>query len=373
MINRLFAIAYAVQNAAVPGCIMLLALCMLSTSILAEETGNTTEEPRVLSEEEEIAQLIEELGSPSYETREAATEKLKNAPAEIAPQLKIAANRGDLEVTLRAILILEHMYERVARDWFLTLIPYTGLQPGQPVFAEHPVRTQRLETLGFHFDQLDLILSEMGENPSASQAVRARQVLLSQKPKREFKAMLDVIEHGGKFFFMQDSGRGQDLVPITRDMVLRGEFETNDLGIQINRHWQKSPESLQKLKRISRLRSVYLIKGAPLDRADINELQVALPQIRLHSRSGARLGVTHMTSFNIQAEGALVGEVSADSAAEGAGIKPGDIIIRLGDAKVTDFEGLVRSLEKYEAGDIVEVELIRSGSNLKLPVELSGW
>jgi predicted metalloprotease with PDZ domain len=69
-------------------------------------------------------------------------------------------------------------------------------------------------------------------------------------------------------------------------------------------------------------------------------------------------------------EGVLVEEVEQKSAAEKAGFKAGDIIIRVGIKTVDAVEKIQRELQKYEAGDIVEFEIIRKSSNKILKVEL---
>jgi predicted metalloprotease with PDZ domain len=69
-------------------------------------------------------------------------------------------------------------------------------------------------------------------------------------------------------------------------------------------------------------------------------------------------------------EGVLVEEVEQKSAAEKAGFKAGDIIIRVGKKTVDAVEKIQRELQKYEEGDVVEFEVVRKGSNRVLKVEL---
>ncbi|QDU79393.1 hypothetical protein Pla110_11010 [Polystyrenella longa] len=344
--------------------------CFQPNGIIAEETSFPSADSSVNQSEttptaEDIALWIQELGSSDYQTRETATEKLSDAPPEFIPQLKAAAMQSDLEVSIRSIRILEAIFLRQSNAWFEMLIPEMPAPTlnRTPTFAENPARVRRLEQIAFYFDQIDLALSELGESTSASQSRRAREILDTQQSKREFKAMLDVLDLGGRLFYLSESGRGEDVKIVTKEMILEGRFHSENLGLQINRHWQNTPESLQKLKRITRLNSLYLIKGAPLSRQQITEVQAALPHVRLQTRGAARLGVTHRLSFNGPATGAVVGDVAIGSAADQAGILAGDIIIRLADKKISDFESLVRSLEDYEGGDVVEVDVIRGSDN----------
>lgn len=90
--------------------------------------------------------------------------------------------------------------------------------------------------------------------------------------------------------------------------------------------------------------------------------------------SGAYLGVTveDMNPEVAQAYGLPIGvyvrSVAAGSAAEKAGIRAKDIIIAVGDQKVTSMNELTRILRKYEPGQSSTVTVYRSGDELKLNI-----
>ncbi|HOK63463.1 MAG TPA: trypsin-like peptidase domain-containing protein [Soehngenia sp.] len=72
----------------------------------------------------------------------------------------------------------------------------------------------------------------------------------------------------------------------------------------------------------------------------------------------------------IKAEkGVLVIDVLPNSPADKAGIKPMDVITKLGDKEVTSLSNLRKELYNYQSGDKVEVEINRNGEILKLIVE----
>jgi len=83
--------------------------------------------------------------------------------------------------------------------------------------------------------------------------------------------------------------------------------------------------------------------------------------------------------FKVEAgSGVLVLEVNEDSPADEAGIKAGDVITKVDETAVRDTEDLIETLADYEEGDKVSVELVRSGKNEKVEVELEsagevGW
>jgi membrane-associated protease RseP (regulator of RpoE activity) len=69
-------------------------------------------------------------------------------------------------------------------------------------------------------------------------------------------------------------------------------------------------------------------------------------------------------------EGVLIEEVKRQSAAEKAGFKPGDIIIRVGNKTVDEVERIQKELRKYEEGNKVEFEVIRKGAKKTLSIDM---
>jgi len=72
-------------------------------------------------------------------------------------------------------------------------------------------------------------------------------------------------------------------------------------------------------------------------------------------------------------QGAKVNEVTETSAAEKAGIKEGDIITSIGDAKVEDPDDLSEAIRKHKPGEKVNVTLLRDKKEQKLTAELGKW
>ena len=69
--------------------------------------------------------------------------------------------------------------------------------------------------------------------------------------------------------------------------------------------------------------------------------------------------------------GAYVQEVTPGYAAEKAGLKAKDIIVALGDYKVTSVSELTRALREYEPGDTTTVTVYRSGTEVTLNITLT--
>jgi len=68
--------------------------------------------------------------------------------------------------------------------------------------------------------------------------------------------------------------------------------------------------------------------------------------------------------------GALVLEVKEDSPAEKAGLKAGDVIVRMDKEDVTTPDDVIEILSDFDEGDQVEIEVIRQGKKQTFNVEL---
>ena len=82
----------------------------------------------------------------------------------------------------------------------------------------------------------------------------------------------------------------------------------------------------------------------------------------------ASLGVEIDTEYDPAEEdsaaGVRIAMVKSGSVADIAGFHRGDIITKIGDSDVIDYNGYVNTLKSYKAGDVQEVQLIRNGETL---------
>ena len=69
--------------------------------------------------------------------------------------------------------------------------------------------------------------------------------------------------------------------------------------------------------------------------------------------------------------GVIVIEVAADSPASKAGLRNGDVIVKIDDQKVENMNQLKKTLYKYNQGDKATLEIIRDGEEKKIEVEFS--
>jgi serine protease Do len=63
-------------------------------------------------------------------------------------------------------------------------------------------------------------------------------------------------------------------------------------------------------------------------------------------------------------DGVLIGSVEANSPAEKAGLKAGDVIVGMNDVDIKNVATLRYQLYKYKAGEVVTVSYLRGGSSV---------
>jgi hypothetical protein len=83
---------------------------------------------------------------------------------------------------------------------------------------------------------------------------------------------------------------------------------------------------------------------------------------------GAYLG--SIPDFTPVERGVLLSGVSQGSPAEAAGMRAGDVILRLGDHDVADLQGLTDALRAHAPGDVVDVTVRRASEDLTFAVRL---
>jgi len=69
--------------------------------------------------------------------------------------------------------------------------------------------------------------------------------------------------------------------------------------------------------------------------------------------------------------GILVERVKKGSASDKAGIKAGDVLMKIGKRTIDDMEDVSKAFSKYDDGDKVDVEVLRKGSSKTLTLEMS--
>lgn len=95
-------------------------------------------------------------------------------------------------------------------------------------------------------------------------------------------------------------------------------------------------------------------------------VKVETPQ---RSVRGFRVTLGIIPDYSEDVQGMKVGDVRPESPAEKAGIKPGDVIIKMGERKIGNIYDYTYALGDYNPGDEVEVVVLRNGERLIFKVK----
>jgi S1-C subfamily serine protease len=79
--------------------------------------------------------------------------------------------------------------------------------------------------------------------------------------------------------------------------------------------------------------------------------------------------LTAQSVSDTSASGAKVTEVKPNEPAEKAGIKDGDVVVKIGDRQIGDLDAFVVAVRQLDIGKSTPVEVLREGKPLTLTVE----
>ncbi len=95
-------------------------------------------------------------------------------------------------------------------------------------------------------------------------------------------------------------------------------------------------------------------------------VKVETPQ---RSARGFRVTLGIVPDYSEDVRGMRVGDVRPGSPAEKAGIKPGDVIVKMGEREINNIYDYTYALGDYNPGDEVEVVVLRNGERLSFKVK----
>lgn len=289
--------------------------------------------PRRVFTDAEIAQRVKDLGSETFEVREAAMKDLREAgqPA-IGPLVK-AAKAGELEVTLRAVRILESLLTKGSLD---------------------------------EFEAAEAALEDLKAAGGKSAQSRAESVLASMGEVREKRAIAAIIRLNGSVkpdpspfgFAVNRIPQGEDLITT----------------VVLNKSWKGGEDELKHLENLRFLRTLYLVEGV-LSPEAIARLENKMPHLNVMLRGGGRLGVG---GAGVEG-GCEIGIIEKGSAADKAGLMVEDLIIAFNgkrgekEGEPLDFDRLVELLKEHDAGEKVPLLIRRNGREQIVHVVLDEW
>lgn len=373
--------------------VSMIAALLVGLGIVSQ--GRAQDQPLPVVESpgsEQIQQWVDELDSPRFAVRESATEKLIESSAEALGPVALAVQQGNLEVISRGIHILEE-----------------GALSGDPS-AE---------------DAASAALEQIAKSDSTA-AARAFQVLQSLATERQARAFAALRSHGGSIevsYFnvgLQQTGSMMTLhigsqwsgdattlkhlrwlIDVPR-IVLEGEAITDDYLVQVAKHpnltnleikrTRITDEGLASLAHLDQLHGLLLyympltdnaidqlakvesLETAHLFGTDITEegrdrLQQAFPGALIDYRRGGFMGIGCIA----HPRGCALSTVAPESAAQRAGLQPGDVITTITNEPVPSFEVLTQLIARHKAGETVAIEVLRGTDLFEAEVTLDEW
>ncbi len=276
-----------------------------------------------------VVQLVAELDAPRFAVREAAMRALMRMGKPAVKPLAKAAEGDSLEVTVRAIAILQYIYSSVAED---------------------------------AVESAELALEDLAESENRSIASRANSVLQANVAVRRKRAIGKIQELGGIFL-------NKSSVYDPNDRIILGKSLS---ALQLGLSWKGGDQGLRYVKRLANLtRIIFIERTNDISNEALQALTGALPNLTIVHRGPAFLGVKAFES--VFGSPCQIVTVQEGSAAFKAKMKSGDVVVSFDDKPVSDFDALVDLVRDKNPGDTVSVKVVREGKSVILQVTLDSW
>ncbi|RMG41004.1 MAG: M20/M25/M40 family metallo-hydrolase [Planctomycetota bacterium] len=136
--------------------------------------------------------------------------------------------------------------------------------------------------------------------------------------------------------------------------------------------YHRPSDDWQKINAEGMARIVGLLKDIVLEVAAAPQRPeyVAVARPSRPARTGDRPYFGSIPDFGGDQPGYAISGVAPGSPAEKAGLKGGDVIVKLNDIKIGNLEDFDLALRRFSAGDTVKVEVLRDGKRLTFEVTL---
>jgi hypothetical protein len=304
-------------------------------------------------EPEKLNEWITQLDDDHFAVRESAQQQLIAAGSQAVKAVGEAAAMGSLESTTRAVNILLGWSQSKDADLGLPALEQLAALKNRP--TESAMAAQRLADV------------------------------------RETAALKAIVDLGGRVDIDRQSAVFNGNAPPIQ-VVIGPQWKGGVEGLHHVQNVRRAStlsfhstniaeQAVPQLRQFSQLHRIefYGVEVAP---ETLGKLKDQLPNVAVEVRSGARLGIAGSHNIMLGApnpKGALVSQVLPDSAAAKAGIQQGDVIAKIADADVKDFEHLTQEIAKCQPGQSVALKVLRQGvpgqppQNVDITVTFDRW
>ncbi|MDA1055570.1 MAG: PDZ domain-containing protein [Planctomycetota bacterium] len=366
-----------------PTIVLILFLSGSGVAAVAQDASPTPEQ---------IERWVQELGAERFTKRDAATTSLiETGAAAIEPLMAGIAQHG-LEVTTRGIYVLQQL--AVAGDEATETSARSSLEK---------IAAARVTAAALHArDALDK-LDTLRQQHALDELQRLG--ALVDRNREELSSLL------GPLFAIEINsnwrGKAGDLKWLE---FLQDVQQVSFVGPQVEDDWLAHIASmpsvqlvkikranitgaglapLKTLEQLKFIRLMYMdigddavihlarcqraarmdLYGTKLTRDGEAQLRQAVAA-KIDRRRGAFLGISPLPIDNVAWE---VDRVTTGTAADKAGIRPGDVFVTYDTKKVGDFTSLTALIAEHDAGHIVDVTLRRNGEIIERRIQLGEW
>ncbi|MFG0335753.1 MAG: hypothetical protein ACF8TS_20530, partial [Maioricimonas sp. JB049] len=241
-----------------------------------------------------VESLVDQLNDPAFESRNAAEEALVRKGADAVESLVHAARHRGPEVALRAVLILERIFQTSEG-------------------AAGDAAERALESL-----------QRCERAPIVDAAMRA---LAGNHEIRERRAVAAIRKLGGRVEYGIDERATMMVQNLAGNQFAAAPVQEIKT-IWLTKDWTGGEEGLRHLRRLTHVSSVniYHITGSGVSREAVEALAADLQGLQVVRRGNASLGIKHLP---IGTSACRVSEVVDGGAAQTAGVLAGDIIVQI--------------------------------------------
>lgn len=366
---------------------LTIALVLLVTNCVANAAAQDS--PPTLTE---IEAWVGELGAERFTKRDAATRNLIEAgAAAIEPLMQGIAQHG-LEVTTRGIHILQQL--AVAGDEATETSARSSLEKIAAARVTAAARHARdaldkLDTLRQQraLDELQRLGARVDRNHEEISSAMGPLFMIEISDNWRGKA--DDLRW---LAFLQDVQQVSFVGENVEDSWLAHIADMPNVQLLKIKRAKITDAGLAPLKTLARLDTVRLLyldigdnavehlaqcqRAARIDLFGTKmtgdgeaKLKAALAA-RIDRRRGAFLGISPTQIDNVAWE---IGNVTPGTAADKAGLRPGDVFITYDTKQVGDFLSLTAMIAEHDAGHIVDVTLRRDGEIIERRIQLGEW
>ena len=339
---------------------------------------------------EQIAAWVRDLGDPQYVVRDAATRELIAAGAVSIGPVGAALSGSGLEVTTRGIFVLQQLaladdrsteqaaraaIERVAR-LRITAAARRAQEALTKLDEQRQVRAvSQLQRLGVRFDEhhvemglpvANVHMVEIGDAFRGNDSDLLKLADLRQIDQVSFvgskvdKAWIRHVAAMPHVSIVKIKRVAIDNATLAHLKAVPNLTYLKLLYVPVDKG---SIEHLQQCRKLSKL----MLFGTQIKRDEADSLKQQLAS-EIDHRNGAFLGISPQPG-----QPCIINNVTPESAADRAGLRPGDIITRFQGHEINSFEELTTRISQINAGDTIKVEIIRGTTRQELPVTLGEW